>query len=530
MNTKNQLKFSTSKSNSNLAIAYLRVSTERQQELGNSIEVQKKNAEEYASNNNLLILDFINEATSASKIQETAYSDAEDNLAESFKDRPGLSRILEMAKQKKFKHLIVYSRDRLIRNFEMFIKLTYFFSKYDITIHYTKPGENILNSENNHISRFLELVIGNIAELEANLISERVKNGLKQKVINGYWAGGRSPYGYLLENVSDGKSKTLTPSFIESECVKKIFMYYNTCGYSFKKIAEELNKPYKTNVWTKSKVESIIKNETYTGKIVWNKRSRKKGKSTKLIKSAKNEDAEIITEGQWDTSIKLRNKKSRVKDSKYFSTPFLLRDFVVCSICNEPLLTKNYGRNIDNVYRCPTKSGSKSHLIIKQDILEDNFINNFITKLKKDYLANIWICYSRRVEEEKIINMKLIQEIDDEIQSKSSIKNRIDTLIYHNNDPSIKSDLIQEKGLLTEEINQLVNYKEQINNYEETYFKDESELNQALEKFFEIDFVNLSSSSKRIIIDTIVHEVIVTKKSSLDTDLGFDIVYKNSII
>lgn len=526
MKVKHRLNSTTPKNN--LAIAYLRVSTEQQDEQGNSIDAQRQRAKEYATSKGLIINEFVKEAKSASKIHSFGMSNFENSLFEALKNRPNLLKILKLAQQRKFKHLIVYSRDRLIRNFEVFIKLTYFFSKYDITIHYTKPGENLLDGNNNHISRFLELVIGNIAELESNLISQRVKDGLKQKVLNGFWAGGRTPYGYVLNDSNNDRNKTIIPSYYEMEHIRKIFYYYNNFGYSFEKIAHEMNQLYETNIWKKSKVESIIKNEVYTGKIVWNRRSRKKNSTPTPVKSKKIKDSEIISENEWELSEKLRNKKSSLKDSKYFSTPFLLRDFAVCSICNKPLKAKNYGKDSKNVYRCPTKNGHKSHLLVEQNILENQFIEKFSQTLQHDYLDDLWKCYSKKVIEEKKINKRLLDEINDQINYKSELINKITNLLYKSNDLYMKTPLLTEKSRLLEEIKDLKEYKKQIEKYEETYFQSKDELNRAVKKFFDIDFKKLNNSSKRIVLDTLVYEVIV-KKDLSNEDLSFEIIYKNSI-
>ncbi|MTI67513.1 MAG: recombinase family protein [Firmicutes bacterium] len=528
MKTVNQTKLkSTTSLNNNLAVVYLRVSTHKQQEEGNSISNQKKYAKEYAENKGFIIKKYFTESESASKIQHNNYLSFENNLSKIFKNRPELLKILDLAKRRKFKHLIVYRRDRLIRNFEMFVKLTYFFSKYDITIHYTKAGEN-LDSKNNHIERFLELVIGNIAELESNLISERVKEGLQQKVLNGYWAGGKPPYGYTLETDFNDK-KTIKPLPIDKEHIKRIFKLYNNRGLSFEKIAQEMNSHYNTNIWYKSKVESIIKNEIYTGKIVWNRRSRKKHSSNKQITSKKIKNAGIITENQWDQSSKLRYKKSKSKDPKYFSTPFLLRDLAICNECNIPLKAKNYGKNKSKVYRCPTKRNHKSHLIIKKDLLENNFIKEFSQFLKTSSTESFWNEYTKRVEKEKDYNKQLKTEISEKIKENNEHLVKIDNLIYTLEDEDMLIPLHKEKLRLSKKIKNLKEYIKQINDYEKKHFKTKEQLNIALERFFEVDFNKLTNSEKRVIIDTIIHQVKVSINDKVNTDFNLEIIFKTKI-
>src|SRR5690606_36178263 len=124
----------------NLAICYLRVSTAEQQKEGNSITIQRKAAIEYAKRHNLHIIEFVEEARSASKIPDEDF-DINGDIIEAVSNREELQKILKYAKLRKFKHLIIYDRDRLVRNLEMLVALNFFLKKYGIIIHYSKTNQ-----------------------------------------------------------------------------------------------------------------------------------------------------------------------------------------------------------------------------------------------------------------------------------------------------------------------------------------------------------------------------------------------------
>ncbi|KZL93595.1 recombinase family protein [Clostridium magnum] len=162
----------------------------------------------------------------------------------------------------------------MTRDFEQFIALKYILNRNNIKIHYTLPGENI-DIEDKKINRFVDNILASVAELEANVISIRVKSGSKITVKNGNWAGGRPPYGYLIQRIKiPGRSRPiakLKPSIYERSLIVNIFKFYNL-GYGYRKIAQLMNDMCGNNAWTKGKIESIIKNETYTGYITWDRR------------------------------------------------------------------------------------------------------------------------------------------------------------------------------------------------------------------------------------------------------------------
>ena len=140
-------------------------------------------------------------------------------------------------------------------------------------------------------------------------ISEKVRSTLKIKQLNGEFIGVTAPYGYL-KNPKD-KHKFIIDKEV-SYIVKKIFNMI-LLGKSRKEIAEHLNnknvltpslyKLSKENIYNKALIRSkkwnseivnrILRNETYTGTLIQNVKTKPNYKTDKLIDV--NKDEWIIT-------------------------------------------------------------------------------------------------------------------------------------------------------------------------------------------------------------------------------------------
>lgn len=385
------------------AVAYVRVSTSKQGEKGASLNVQRKTALEYIDRynsehmNSRIILDdnlILSEIKPASTV-ENGVTDFTGIL----KTRPVLEHIMGMVFRRAFKHLIIYSRDRLTRDFNQFITLKYLLNKYGIKIHYSRPGDS-LNIEDNKINRFVDNILASVAEFEANIISIRVKAGGSQTVRNGNWPGGRAPYGYYLESEKVPRRKNkickLKRSYYEMQKVEEIFTLYNK-GYGYRKIAQFMNSSYEETIWTKSKVEKIIHNEVYTGKIVWNRRGGRRHPNTKgnpIFSNKVDDDVKIIDDDLWKNSEAMRIKKLTVKDPQYFITKYLFKGKVYCNKCKKMMTTKNYGTK--SVYKCETKADNKSEMIIEHKTLDNYLLKELDFSLLDSNLDILWEKYSQK--------------------------------------------------------------------------------------------------------------------------------------
>lgn len=339
--------------------AYARVSTESEEQLL-SLEVQKEHYENYIKANPYWEYAglYFDEGISGTKIEK----------------RESLLKLLDDCEKGKIDRVITKSISRFARNtvdcLEMVRKLT----GLGVAIYFEK--ENI---DTEHMSSELMLsILSSIAESESRSISENSKWSLKRRFENGTYVISYPPYGY--ENV-DGKM-VVVPS--EAEIVKEIFRMAIS-GLGSYLIANELNKrgiaTKKNSKWHSSTVQAILKNEKYTGDVIFQKTytdknfNRHQNRGEKVRYMMKNHHEPIISHEDFElvkTVVDQRRKEKNIdgSDNKY-QKRYALSGKVYCGECGS------------KVKRCMRYAQSG------------------------DYAA--WTCV-RHIEDKKSCNMKYIRE------------------------------------------------------------------------------------------------------------------------
>ena len=201
------------------AVAYARVSTL----LGQDVENQLVGIRELAKNRNFeLVHEFIDEGLSGKYTQDK---------------RPGLKALIKNAKLGKFKVLIVHSIDRIFRSSKDMLVLLDELKHYGVSI--ISIRENLDFST--PTGQMALTMISAVAQLEAQLTSERIKTSLavKKKLAEGNpnsnWKMGRPPV---------------------EESTKEKVLQLREEGLSIRKIAKEIG------TISKSSVEKILKNSS----------------------------------------------------------------------------------------------------------------------------------------------------------------------------------------------------------------------------------------------------------------------------
>ena len=260
-------------------------------------------------------------------------------------------------------------------------------------------------------------------------ISEKVRSTLKIKQLNGEFIGVTAPYGYL----KDPKDKH--KFIIDKEAsyiVKKIFNMI-LLGKSRKEIAEHLNNKnvltpslYKlgkkntnnedlisSKKWNAEIVNRILRNETYTGTLIQNIKTKPNYRTDKLIDV--NKDEWIITKNHHEPIIskdkfeEVQNILDKKKGSR--NSEDILLFYLKCADCGSLLYLKN-GKN-KKYYYC----------------------KNYIKHSK---------CTSHSVEREKLYN-EVLQIINENKGLNITYKELNDSLLYRlidviyiNEDKSVK--------------------------------------------------------------------------------------------
>ena len=158
------------------AVIYARYSSNSQTE--QSIEGQLRVCNDYALRNDIIILD---------EYIDRAMTGTNDN-------RPEFKRMLNDSSKKQWDYVLVYKLDRFSRN------------QYETAIHeHTLNVNNVsLLSATENIpdtaeGKILKGVIVNINEYYSAELERKVKRGMKETRIKGYFQGGTLLYGYKLD-------------------------------------------------------------------------------------------------------------------------------------------------------------------------------------------------------------------------------------------------------------------------------------------------------------------------------------------
>ncbi len=221
------------------AVGYIRVSTEQQVQEGVSLESQKAKIEAYCSLKEMNLIEIIEDAGVSAK-----------NLK-----REGMKRILDICKKKKCDAVIVLKLDRMFRSTIDALQTTKLFSKHGVAFHSIQ--ETI--DTDSAMGKFFFSLLSSIAELERNTISDRTKQALEYKRLNGEKTGGYVPFGFDL----DSCGISLIPNKVEQKTIT--FMQdLKEQGLSLRGICSQLEQNHiKTkqgkSVWLPNTVSRILK-------------------------------------------------------------------------------------------------------------------------------------------------------------------------------------------------------------------------------------------------------------------------------
>jgi site-specific DNA recombinase len=222
-----------------IAIGYIRVSTDEKAKEGISIKNQIEKIHRYAEDNNLEIIEICeDQGLSGEKIQ----------------NRPGMGRLFELVNNNKIKAVVAYKLDRLFRNASDALNTLNWLKKKKIAFH--SITEKI--DTTTPLGKFFVGITALYAEMERDVISERIRDNLKMKKIRGEKTGGDVPYGYdayikdyVKRNAKKVPLYALTENKQEQRRIRKMKKLRNL-GLPYRAIAGELNRlRYKTKTGKK---------------------------------------------------------------------------------------------------------------------------------------------------------------------------------------------------------------------------------------------------------------------------------------
>jgi len=402
--------------------AYCRVSTE-QEEQQNSFAVQVA-----------YYTDLINkkkEWTLAGVFADEGISGTQT------KKRTEFNRMIRMCKKKKIDLVITKSISRFARNTVDCLEYVRQLKDLGIGVIFEKENINTLKMT----SEFMIALYGSFAQAESESISKNVSWG-KEKAFR----EGKVPFQYkkLLgyRKGADGKPE-IVPE--EAETVRSIFNLYLD-GYTLLNIAQILMDQKITTAngkseWTKSAIQSILKNEKYVGDALLQKTFTVDCITHKVVKNNGERPMYLITDhhtpiidrdtfNRVQQEIARRNSKRKISDQTKteqgkYSGKYALSELLICGHCGTPyrrrIWTKSGNKQV--VWRCisrlehgrrycpdsPTIKEEQLHKAIIRAINNYYYCGNDVEKILKANISNVLECHG---QEEIAAIEKRLKEID----------------------------------------------------------------------------------------------------------------------
>lgn len=199
------------------AVAYIRVSTDKQADRGISLDEQRDRVRAYARLYGYTLVSVVSDEGASAKTLE----------------RDGLTRALDLLDRGEADALIVAKLDRLTRSVRDLGELIdrYFGAKSDRAL--VSVGEQVDTST--ATGRMILNVLMSVAQWEREAVGERTSAAMQHKRARGEYTGGRVRYGYRVG--ADGVS------LIEDESEQAVILAVRelrAAGLSFRKVAEQL--------------------------------------------------------------------------------------------------------------------------------------------------------------------------------------------------------------------------------------------------------------------------------------------------
>ncbi|MCY8549489.1 recombinase family protein [Bacillus haynesii] len=303
------------------------MSTDKQVEHGTSLEYQREACLKKAKELNVPD-DFILE------YEERGFS-GEDI------ERPRMDELREDVKLGKIERIIIVHPDRLSRNMIDRLLVCTEFEKSNVELVFVDT-----EYKNTEEGKLFFNIQSSIAEYELGLIKKRTRRGIIKSVKNGHVMPMRvPPYGY------DYVDRQLVINKEEAKFVRKIFQWYVYDKLTIREIGELLSasgaktKRSKSHLWYGSTINKILKNETYIGKLYYNRRKSKKVKGEKTKSGKPKRTYDIRDKEEWieisvppiidfaTFALSENQRISNTKRSGNIKHEYLLRKIIRCAHC-----------------------------------------------------------------------------------------------------------------------------------------------------------------------------------------------------
>ncbi len=298
---------------------YARVSSDRQ-DVDLSVAAQLRALREYAQKNDYVVVrEYVDEAESG-------------RVA----DRPEFRKMIDEAAKPEapFREILVWKFSRFTRKREHAVAFKSMLRRKGVrVVSITEQAED------NATGRLLEGIIESVDEFYSENLAEEVRRGMREAASRGFWVASRTPYGYNRVMVQDGAKKrpTLEIDPDTAPVVKRIFdMAESATGMT--EITRTLNgegiASATGKLWSKNGVHFILRNEVYTGTLLWGTTGKVKSDPVRIEKAF----PAVVSKAQFNRVKRLmRSRAPKRNHPRRVGSSYLLSGLVRCKSCNRAL-------------------------------------------------------------------------------------------------------------------------------------------------------------------------------------------------
>ncbi len=214
---------------------------------------------------------------------QVRYQLADQALKGDDPSRPGFQRLMDLAEARAISTVVVWKIDRLARSLAHAVAIEELLRGYGVCIvSCTEPIDTTTP-----IGRFLFGTLANAAQLEKDIIKERIALGMFRQAREGRWTRSSIPIGYRL---TKGHFLRVEPG--EAVTIVRVYDAFDAAG-SLNETAHALNVAgvvHPRGEWTVERVRLVLENPLYCGRV------EQSGASVDLPKLA------IVTPERWQAA------------------------------------------------------------------------------------------------------------------------------------------------------------------------------------------------------------------------------------
>jgi len=379
--------------------------------------------------------------------------------------RPGLEKVRDLSAEGQIQAVLIYSPDRLSRNYAYQVVLMDEFTSYGVEVLFINSPKADTPEE-----ALLLQFQGMISEYERAMIKERSRRGKRFKAKSGVvnvLCG--APYGYNYIRKTEDAAAYYLIDESQSLVVQDVFKQYAEEFLSIGAITRKLNEqrvPTRKGIskWERSTVWAMLRNPAYCGKACYGKTEHAerqritkplRAKGGYVVQNGCNKEKPreewieipvpaIIDEATFDI-VQERLKSNKARSQRNTKVETLLQGMMVCSECGYSL------------YRGFTETSAKKRIYYYRCFGSDAYRFEGVRKcnckpVRQDYLDNIvWQQLLQLLEDPMLIQREVEKRVE-ETRKASPVLKQKEAILKQRNKLSQSMDKLldaYQEGLIT---------------------------------------------------------------------------------